>query len=159
MCPPREVDVGDIAAEDELRRVPGLDRRRGPARQVVLRVEGEVDMPAGLPLEGGDDLADRRVLLGIAPLLPPDDEVGGPGAERGKHEHGGEEKGPDPHGALPARLRAPACACSRDEATCRSSGEWRALTGVLATQLELHEHRDRGATPKPATPPGAGGHA
>ena len=51
--------------------------------------------------EGGDDLADRRVLLGIGSLLPPNDEVSGPGAKWHQHERGGEEDGPDPHGAAP----------------------------------------------------------
>ena len=63
--------------------------------------EDELDLLAGLLLEGGDDLPDRRVLLGVEALLPPDDEVGGPGAERRQHERNGEEDGPDPHGAAP----------------------------------------------------------
>ena len=45
-------------------------------------MENELDLLAGLLLEGGDDLPDRRVLLGVVPLLPPHHEVGGPGAER-----------------------------------------------------------------------------
>ena len=53
----------------------------------------ELDLLAGLLLEGGDDLRDRRVLLGVEPLLPPDDEVGGPGAERRQDERYGAQSG------------------------------------------------------------------
>jgi hypothetical protein len=42
----------------------------------------ELDLLAGLVLEGGDNLPDRPVLLGVEALLLPDDEVGGPGAKR-----------------------------------------------------------------------------
>jgi hypothetical protein len=35
----------------------------------------EVDLLAAPLLEGSDDLSDRRVLLGIEPLLPPHHEV------------------------------------------------------------------------------------
>jgi hypothetical protein len=45
-------------------------------------MECEFDLLAGVLLEGGDDLRDRLVLLGIEPLLPPHNEVGGLGAER-----------------------------------------------------------------------------
>ena len=48
----------------------------------LLRRLVELDLLAGLLLEGGDDLPDRRVLLGVEALLPPHHEVGGPGAER-----------------------------------------------------------------------------
>ena len=47
---------------------------------------GQLDPLAALLLEGGDDLPDRLVLLGVVPFLPPDDEVRGPGAERRQHD-------------------------------------------------------------------------
>ena len=49
-------------------------------------MEDELDLLAGLLLEGRDDLPDRRVLLGVVALLPPDDEVGGLCAERRENE-------------------------------------------------------------------------
>ena len=45
-------------------------------------MENELDLLAGLLLEGGDGLPDRLVLLGVVPLLPPHHEVGGLRAER-----------------------------------------------------------------------------
>jgi hypothetical protein len=41
----------------------------------------ELDLLASVLLEGGDDLRKRLVLPGVVPLLPPDHEVGGAGAE------------------------------------------------------------------------------
>jgi hypothetical protein len=81
--------------------MPGLDRGEGLGRHLILRVEHKVDPLAGPPLERGDEFADHLVLLGEEAFLPPDDEVGGPGAERRQRERGGEEDGPDPHGATP----------------------------------------------------------
>ena len=52
------------------------------SRRLTLRGLNELDLLAGLLLEGGDDLLDRRVLLLVEALVPPDDEVGGPGAGR-----------------------------------------------------------------------------
>jgi hypothetical protein len=63
----------------------------------------ELDLLAGLLLEGGDDLPDRGVLLLVEALVPPDDKVGGPGAER-RHEdqHGGKDNSASSHhGRLP----------------------------------------------------------
>ena len=45
-------------------------------------MEDELDLLAGLLLEGGDDLLDRLVLLGVVALIPPHHEVGGLRAER-----------------------------------------------------------------------------
>ena len=61
-------------------------------------MEDELDLLAGLLLEGGDDLPDRRVLLGVESLLPPDHEVGGPGAERRQDERYGKNDGASAHG-------------------------------------------------------------
>jgi hypothetical protein len=41
----------------------------------------ELNLLAAPLLEGGDNLGKRRIRLRVKPLLPPDDEVGGPGAE------------------------------------------------------------------------------
>ena len=40
-------------------------------------IENELDLLAAVLLKGGDGLPDRRVLLGVEPLLPPHHEVGG----------------------------------------------------------------------------------
>ena len=45
-------------------------------------MEGELDLLAGVLLEGRDDLPERLVLLGVVPLLPPHHQVGGFCAER-----------------------------------------------------------------------------
>ena len=49
-------------------------------------MEDELDPFAAVLLEGGHDLPDRLILLGVEPLLPPHHEVGGPGAERRQHD-------------------------------------------------------------------------
>jgi hypothetical protein len=64
-------------------------------------MEGELDLLAGLLLERGNDLPERHILLGMEALIPPDDEVGGPGAGQRQHERGGEEDGPSQHGTAP----------------------------------------------------------
>ena len=53
-------------------------------------MEDQLDLLAGLLLEGGDDLLDRLVLLGVVALVPPHHEVGGVRAERRQDEHCGE---------------------------------------------------------------------
>ena len=45
-------------------------------------MEDELDLLAGLLLEGGDDLPERRLLLGVEALFPPHHEVGGAGRRR-----------------------------------------------------------------------------
>jgi hypothetical protein len=57
--------------------VSGLEGRLDLVRDLGLRVEGELDLLAGLLLERGDDLPDRLVLLGVVAFLPPHDEIGG----------------------------------------------------------------------------------
>src|SRR3954466_8968691 len=89
----REDEVGEAAA--------GLERGQKSAQEFLLRAEDKLDSLARLLLEGGDGLADRLVLLGVDALLPPDDEIGSPGAERRERERGGEEDSPDPHGDAP----------------------------------------------------------
>ena len=60
-------------------------------------MEDELDLLAGLLLEGGDDLPDRLVLLGVVPLLPPHHEVGGLRAERRQNERQSNENGVGVH--------------------------------------------------------------
>ena len=62
-------------------------------------IEDELDLVAGLLLEGDDGLADRLVLPGVPAILPPDDKVGRPGAQRRQREGGGDQGGSDHHGA------------------------------------------------------------
>jgi hypothetical protein len=64
--------VGD--AEDVVRRLSGLDRCHHLVRKLLLGMENELDLLAGLFLEGRDDLPDGLVLLGVAAFVPPDDE-------------------------------------------------------------------------------------
>ena len=49
--------------------------------------------------------------MGVVPVLPPDDEVGGPGAEGRQEQHGGKDNGGNSqHGRLPeviARYHTP----------------------------------------------------
>ena len=72
------------------------------SNDLVLRGLDELDLLAGLLLEGGDDLRDRLVLLGVEALLPPDHEVGGPGAERRQDDRYGKNDGASAHrGASP----------------------------------------------------------
>ena len=44
---------------------PGLDRRYELVRKLLLGMEDELDLLAGLLLEGRDDLPDRLVLLAV----------------------------------------------------------------------------------------------
>jgi hypothetical protein len=52
-------------------------------------------------LKAGDKLRNCRILLRIVAFVPPDDEVGGLGGDRRQHERGGEDDGPNLHGAAP----------------------------------------------------------
>jgi hypothetical protein len=65
-------------------------------RLTLCRLE-ELDLLAGLLLECGDGLLDRRVLLGIDSLVPPNDEVSAPGTERRQDERYGKNDGPSAH--------------------------------------------------------------
>ena len=70
----------DSYAEHEVGWPAGFERRHDAW---ALRCpKNELDLLAARLFEGGDDLPDRRVLLGRKSLLPPDHEVGGLGAER-----------------------------------------------------------------------------
>src|SRR3954464_13539580 len=109
------------SAEQEIGWLTSLERCLGLVGHLILGGLDEFDRLASPGLEGSEKLRDRRILLGVEPLSPPDDEVGGAGGERRQHERGGEEDGPDPHGALPNRLRATAWSRSQGAATggCR----------------------------------------
>jgi hypothetical protein len=94
--------VGEISCPpeppEEVGRAPSLER----GRDLRLRSVGlphELDVPAGLGLERGDQLLNGLVLLGVPTLLPPDDEVSTTCAWRCQHERGSEEDGADLHGA------------------------------------------------------------
>ena len=64
-------------------------------------MEDELDLLAGILLEGGDDLPERASSWGRT-LLPPHHEVGGPGAERRQDHRGGKDNGANSqHGRLP----------------------------------------------------------
>ena len=94
--------VVQAEAEGEVGRLAGLERRHDLVRKLLLWMEDELDLLAGLLLEGGDDLPDRLVLLGVVALLPPHHEVGGPGAERRQDQRGGKNNGANSqHGRLP----------------------------------------------------------
>jgi hypothetical protein len=75
-----------LGAEQEVGRLPDRKCCLGFVEHFVLGGLNELDVLASLLLEGGDDLPDRLVLLGVIPLLPPHHEVGGLGAERRQDE-------------------------------------------------------------------------
>jgi hypothetical protein len=82
-----------IKAEYEVGWSPSRERRENLSRQVVVRVEDELDLLARLLLEGGDHLRDRFVLPGIEALLAPHDEVSGLCTERRHDDRRGENYG------------------------------------------------------------------
>jgi hypothetical protein len=88
-------DVED--AEDEVRRLSRLDRRHDLVRKLLFGMQNELDLLAGLPLEGGDDLPDRVVLLRVVALIPPHDKVGALHAEGRQHQRRSQGGGCDPH--------------------------------------------------------------
>jgi hypothetical protein len=77
-------------AEGEVGRLTGLDRRYELVRKLLLGMEDVVYLFARILLDGGDDLPDRLVILGVVAFIPPDDEIGAPSAERRHCEHRGE---------------------------------------------------------------------
>jgi hypothetical protein len=96
----------------EVGRPPRL-QRGGDVGLCSVRLPHEFNVLAGLRLEGGDKLCDRLVLLGVPPLLPPDDKVSGLGSKRHQHERGGKKDGPSLHDpaspiGLPVSMRLPA---------------------------------------------------
>jgi hypothetical protein len=64
-------------------------------------VADELHREVRLRLKGLSELRKGPVLLGIVGLIPPHDEVGGPGTERGHDQRSGEEDGPSQHGTAP----------------------------------------------------------
>jgi hypothetical protein len=79
--------------------VSDLQRRLEPFRELLLWIEAELNLLADFLFEGGDDLPDRLVLLGVEPLLPPHHEVGGLSTERRKNERRGKKSGLLVHGS------------------------------------------------------------
>ena len=86
-------------AEGEVGRLSGLDRRHELVRKLLLGMEDELDLLAGLLLEGRDDLPDRLVLLGVVAFIPPHDEVGGLGGERRHDDRRSKNDGSATHDA------------------------------------------------------------
>jgi hypothetical protein len=76
----------DQGAEREVGRPPRLDRWHELAGKLRIRVKRELDLLAGLMLEGCDDFPDRLVLLSVVALVPPYHEVGGRCAEGGQNQ-------------------------------------------------------------------------
>jgi hypothetical protein len=91
----------EAGAEGEVGRLARLERGRYLIEHLILCGLHEVDLLAGLLLEGGDDLPDRFVFLGIEPLLPPHDEVGGLGADRRQNDRRRDDENAAPHNASP----------------------------------------------------------
>jgi hypothetical protein len=83
--------------ECKVGRLARLQRRLKFFRQLHLLIEDELDLLAAPLFKRGDGLPDRRVLLGVEPLLPPHHEVGGPGAEGRHGECRGENDGSASH--------------------------------------------------------------
>jgi hypothetical protein len=84
--------------------VPGDDRVLGLVEDLVLLEPNQLDLLAGLLLEGGDDLGDRLVLLWVKTLLSPDDKVCGVCRQRRCGERRGENNGLPPHICLPCDI-------------------------------------------------------
>jgi hypothetical protein len=83
----------------------GLEHRLDLGRLLRQRQEGDLDLLAGLLLEGGDHLGKRLVLLRINALLPRHHEVGGLCPERSHAEGRGEKIWDKPrHGLHSARI-------------------------------------------------------
>ena len=91
---PSFVGLGFSYGKDEVRGwPPGLERSHEVGHKLLLLTQDELDLLAGVLLEGGDDLSDRLVLFGGLSLLPPYDEVSGVCAERrDKDQHGGKKR-------------------------------------------------------------------
>jgi hypothetical protein len=98
------VVVVRVDAEQEIGRLSGRNRGDDLGFDVVVRRQIELDLLPAMLLEGGDDLPDRRILLGVEALLPQHDEVGGLCAEGrhddrcGKNDGASAHRGDLPHG-------------------------------------------------------------
>ena len=86
-----------LGKKKKLGRPPPPQRRLGFVEHLILCGLDELDLLARALLEGGDDLADRLVFLGIESLLPPHDEVGGLCAEWRQDQRGGEDEDSNAH--------------------------------------------------------------
>ena len=84
----RQEGSGQPKAEGEVGRPAGLDRRLDGAGQFPHGIEDEFGLFASLLLEGGDDLSEGIVFLGVESLVPPHHEIGGPGARRRQEQRG-----------------------------------------------------------------------
>jgi hypothetical protein len=69
-------------------------------------MEDQLDLLAGFLLEGGDDLPDRIVFLGVVALVPPDDEIGGVCAQRRQNERQSNENGVGVHDRSSLKLQS-----------------------------------------------------
>jgi hypothetical protein len=76
---------------------PGFERGLEVGQKLLLHIKDELNLFAGLLLEGGDDLPDRRILLRVLSLFPPHHEVSGPGAGRRNREHGDHKRSSATH--------------------------------------------------------------
>ena len=75
---------------------------------LIFGMKDELDLLAGILLEGRDDFPDRLALLRIA-LIPPHDEIGGLGAERAHDQRHGENENSAAHQCLSSET----CQCER----------------------------------------------
>ena len=92
----------DKGAEQEVGRRARLKGALGLLQGLILCWLDELDLFAGLLLEGCDDFAERLIRLGIEAPFPPHHEVGGPGAEGRDDQRGGKDNGANSrHGRLP----------------------------------------------------------
>jgi hypothetical protein len=80
------------AAEQKVGRLSGSERCLGPLLDLGLFGLDQLDLFAGVLLEGGHDLGDRLVGLGKEPLVPPHHEVRRLCAERHENQRG-QDKG------------------------------------------------------------------
>ena len=107
-------------------------------------MKDQLDLLAGVLLEGGDDLPDRLVLLRVLALIPPHDEVGGPGAERRHGEHRDENRSSAAHvvtspiGRTASISSLPVRGNVRAKPIWRGAGQWdvKAASGHEATKAD-----------------------
>jgi hypothetical protein len=69
-CPLSDI-VAEQKPEGEVGWLAGLQCRRYRPAMLRLWLEDQLDLFAGVLLEGGDDLLDRLTLLGVVALIPP----------------------------------------------------------------------------------------
>jgi hypothetical protein len=99
------------SAVQKVGRLPSRERGSGLVVHLILPRLNELDLLAASLLEGGDDLPNRLVLLGVEPLLPLHHEVGGLGTGRRHDDRRGKNDGSAAHCCASPMASTPAWHC------------------------------------------------